>query len=432
MKKSKEILLESTLLNNKFLRIYLQSVITVFGLLIWISIAKYIYLHQDLYGIWSFRSNDPPWMPPGVSAIPIFGEHFFGDFQLPYGLANTEYAYGNAYNPTLPLGFLFFEFLGLFPLKVSFLIFICINLFSFFVTVRKISVGNSELSKILPFILTLTSLPIFIAFDRGALVFLTIVLFLISFQYFQTEKREKEKLKYWANILLLSIVLSWKPYLSLIVLLNYKRIKIKTFFVIICSCVILNLISLVIFFRPILGSIKGIINSYNLQLGSQGSDWLYSGVSINKFILAIHYYLNGSLSDNAFLAKMSKYSLLIGIAYILITVFFNTFIFRSNSTRLAMSLSVISFVVPVSMAYTLTWTFFAILLILSDTFENKFSFSNREQVSRMMLLAGISMLSLPWPTMYYLTLIPGIWIATLTSILLFNFYSSVKSRLSHG
>ena len=295
-------------------------------------------------------------------------------------------------------------------------------------TTRKISVGQSEISKLVSLVLVLTSLPIFIAIDRGALILLTLNLFVVSWLNLQKYEYETQKQKYWLNVILLSIVLSWKPYLLLLVILNLKNLKIRTIYNILGATFTLNLISLLVFFQPISDSIHGIFNSYRLQLGSQGLEWLYGGVSINKMILAGHYYLNGRVPDTHFLNTMSKLSLLVGTLYIFVVVFLNRFVFSQKSTRFALSLSICSFVVPVSMAYTLVWTFLAILVLINGLINEGELISSCEKNSTLILLIGTSLLTLPWPTEYYLTIIPGLWIFCLIFILIFNAYKYLEIR----
>jgi hypothetical protein len=368
-------------------------------------------------------------MPVGTSPTPIVGEHFFGDFQLPYGLAQTQQAYDNSFNPTLPLGFLLFELLTVFSVQTSWLIFTVTTLIMSYIALKITHIGDSEIAKIAPIIILFTSLPIFVAIDRGALVLLSVALYVFSWQNIQRNINKKSNYKDWMYITLLSISLSWKPYLFVLLVLGYQSIKLKKIAKIFLVFFLMNIGSAALFFRPLTTTFKGLVDSYSLQLGSTDLSWLYSGVSINKFILSLHYYFNNRTSDSEFLLEMSKYSTLFGLLYIGLIIILNKFVFQSPNTQFALSLSTCSFVVPVSMSYTLIWTLFAVILILKDVLGRKFK-NEREKQNSIILLAGITSLTLPWPTEYYLTLIPGMWLVSLTIIVVLNLTHMIIGRKS--
>ena len=81
----------------------------------------------------SFPANDRPWMPVGTTPVPISGNHYFGDFQLPYGWAlnvrNSQSPYLSSEIPANypPLSILFFVPFTIFPVKIATMLFLLLS-----------------------------------------------------------------------------------------------------------------------------------------------------------------------------------------------------------------------------------------------------------------------------------------------------------------
>ena len=170
--------------------------ILILNLVLFLIHAWYLqnYIGLEVTERLSFRGEDPTWMPPGQTSIPILGVHHFGDFQIIAGYANAI----NPYDPTLalqaqylPFTFVLAKFLLLFGLKGAFIIYSLLTLFFLFVPVllivRKSQVVSPLLFICLVFFLTQPFLTIF---DRGNLQGLMSGFIFMSYYFYSIEKRK--------------------------------------------------------------------------------------------------------------------------------------------------------------------------------------------------------------------------------------------------
>jgi hypothetical protein len=405
--------------SKRFLTCYL----VVFSLLSGVALALYFYSAKDVYSTWTFRVNDPPWLPPGVTAIPVVGTHYFGDFQLPYFLALDPAPYSwSFYNLNLPFGFVVFSLFSFFSIKIATISFLVLSSTLYWATLRKaIGTFDSENANLLATMVTLFSLPTIICLDRGGAQMLAFSAFIYGVLLFTKSYRKDDHHKKKSNeviisTLLLAFSLSLKIYLAipLILILGYKNIRwlIRIFTTLFFSNLILSF-----FYGGPLQVISGLSQAYLWQTGDSDAGWIFGGVSLSKFFAIIYYYSHSPAERAVFAEQYQDYVFLPGLLYLLLICFtiWRNKLLPDSSYRIGISLTTVFLVTPVAHAYTLVICSAITVFGLKSLYENKERLS-KVKIYALLITASLSLM--PIPSYFYLTLIGGFWICHLIFVLI--------------
>jgi hypothetical protein len=318
----------------------------------------------------TFAIVDPPWLPPNIILNPLLGSHFFGDLLLGFGYSMSLNPYDPALvlpSQTLPVGLLFFKFMGIFGQDYLLLIYLILNLISIIWIIKTLLHTNQLIGYHgILILLCITSLPVLFAIDRGAVHLITLALLLKNLQKFL-------ELKYMQSVLLCLVVISIKPnFLFGIILFLILMRKLSYIFVVFLSTAIINFLVLVFMFSgSVLDQINGFLKATSLYAGERGISWIQDSVSIvglmNK---SIGFFWGNEVAFN-FILKYSSYLWIPGIIYFLIIILIIKYHNCDNWLKVGLILSALSMILPASMTYTLVWTFPAILIISGNGYLSK-------------------------------------------------------------
>lgn len=326
----------------------------------------------------SFKSDDSPWLPTGVEYIPIYQNHYFGDFYLPFQFVNEANPYfpENPFNLIFPLGQLPFQLLGFMTPGFAYLAFLFTSVIIFFISLNLI-LGISQQLKtyekyFYSFISIACSFPIVTAVDRGAYVLLVAAALAFVIGYL---------IKFELNIkseifiaLGLAFLISAKIYLlSLIVIIWFfksQRLAILT----IIFFTFCNFLLSFTFGGP------RIVISQLLFAFQTGS------ASYDPNLLSGSLSFSGLIFNSMNLLKITNevpveiLGFLPGFLYLLFTVLICKFAAFHFNLIIIVSMSFFQYITPVSYVYTGVWaTISAALLInyylsISNSDENKLIF----------------------------------------------------------
>jgi hypothetical protein len=414
--------------SERIYRYFLNAYIPTFSIFFVFVIFHTLYLGTtNFYEIWSFKVQDPPWMPDNLQANRILGNHFFGDFQLPYGAAYIENGYKGDFVTILPFGFLLYKIATLFSLQSSFILF---TLIGFCVYYRSIYIWVAEASNLrhlLAFILTFMSIPLWVALDRGALSFLTVGLLGIVLKRVvaSAEKNTKNRIKItWYDAILVALVISWKIYFIipffLIFLFSFKEFCKKILFTLFTS----NFIASFIVAGSPLFAIKGLMNAYFTQAGDGNPGWIFGGVSLSKFFASLYWYSHTYEQSMEFAVNYRSILMIPGLIFVAYLVFRFAKTERITANLLVAALSTSFLIIPVAGTYTLVVCALCIGILLREcSVKNEM----RSVIPQIMLIVVCGLSMLPWPTHYYLTLIPFFWITLPILLALLGFFKKTTS-----
>lgn len=185
------------------------------------------YRGVSVASVLSFNSNDFPWMPVHTSPVPIIGNHYFGDFQLPYawGLNVRE-----SISPYLgsaipadytPFAILFFTAFALIPVKSSAFLYLALTLVALLVPLW-ILLSPLDVARrclvLAPLVLLTT--PMAGILDRGNDFGFTIALVSLALLAWRSERW------WWCGALLAAaIALKGYPIVLLVVPLALRRVR---------------------------------------------------------------------------------------------------------------------------------------------------------------------------------------------------------------
>jgi hypothetical protein len=393
-----------------------------------VSLAIYIYGVTDLYSTWSFRIEDPPWLPPNFTVSNVMGRHTFGDFQLPYYLAKDANAYSwTFYNATMPFGLFVYKLLNMFSIQIATFVFLTLSTLYFWKTIAKsYSSEKSNLRSYIATVLCLFSLPTLINLDRGGGQMFAYSLFvhgLILLTYDKSKQGEKRKHAFsnFYSIAVLSLAISLKIYLvvPLLLILGRKYLPsiIRTFGFILFT----NFLFSFLFGGPF-AALKGLYAGYIWQTGESDPGWVFGGVSLSKFIASIYFHTHTQNQTNEFASSFQNYVFIPGLLYLVIVAII-VFSMKENDKanyRIALSLTTIFLIVPVSHSYTLVVCSFVAAFSLRSFFE---AHGSAIKWKSAILLITASLSLLPIPNEHYLTLIPAFWLVHLGALLILNILS---------
>jgi hypothetical protein len=395
--------------------VFSNSVIA--SILSWFVLMAIMFWNESLYKSvnllerWSFRYIDVPWTPPPTTPVPIWLEHYFGDFQLPVLFSSVSNPYNDEWplSPGLPAPLVFLKVFLLFPLNISFLLFLIASLAVFIFGVKELIGIKGNKGLLIASTLSVLNLPIFIAADRGNFLILSLgLIFLVVSRVLFGDGTDLPKYE-WYYVLLFAVSASFKLYyfalIPLFCILNYKRFAIKS----IGMFLLINLISVFLIADDIFSVAPTIISGLGTETGSKNPMWILGGIGLPSLPANLLYI---SLDEGAFLEVISTYRYIflstILCWYFLIIYFVRQTNFRSEY-KIIWILTTLQFAAPTAMAYTALWAVsgFAILLrvLSSQTRLTKLEVKNFQ----ILLFAMVVTLS-PNPWIYWAQLIPGVWI----------------------
>jgi hypothetical protein len=173
-----------------------------------------------------------------------------------------------------------------------------------------------------------------------------------------------------------------------------------------------------LFGGPIL-ALKGLYAGYVWQTGESDPGWIFGGVSLSKFIAAIYFYTHNQSQTDEFAAIFQNFVFAPGVIYLALVaiVIFKLRGREDINYRIALALTTIFLITPVSHSYTLVACSFVAIFSLRALLDAT------EQVSQWraaMLLFTACLSLLPIPSEYYLTFIPAFWVLHMGLLLLLD------------
>ena len=185
------------------------------------------YRRWNYLEVWSFKLDDPTWLPGNLQNSPLYFGHYFGDYALTVGYAKVEEIYN--LNELIPFGapptaIPILKFFTLFPDRLGILLFILINL----LLIIAICMNVKGSKGVILLLLILTSMPLFAALDRGN--FIGISVFSMGLALFMLDR--KGKIPQLAIVILFILAISLKIYaigmLAFLLLIKKTRIVFFT------------------------------------------------------------------------------------------------------------------------------------------------------------------------------------------------------------
>lgn len=405
--KSKHELSMTSGLHTAFTLRLVSCYLFFFGLIGIISLFSQIYGVADLYSIWSFRIADPPWLPPSFSPVNIAGIHTFGDFQLPYYLAKDKNPYvWDFYNATLPLGLFSYTIWGFFGIKQATFLFLAVSTIYFWFVLKLIFCKfSNEHAFLFATIFTFCSIPTLINLDRGGSQMLAYAAFVHAFLLTDSSKNRGRT---YLALFLFGFALSLKIYLAIPLVLVFIYKNQKVIYRVILLLAVTNVL-LSFFYGGPLKVFKGLMTAYIWQTGESDPGWIFGGVSLSKFFTSLYFYTHTPNEVEQFAMQVQNFVFLPGIIYlILLLILFKLQGARMHSHyRVALSISTVFLVTPVSLSYTLVACSLIVAFGLSALSFRRIQGSRYSEYA-LILVSTISLL--PIPSMYYQTFIPGLWL----------------------
>jgi hypothetical protein len=350
------------------------SIQVILTSIVFVSIWMLQYFRQDgnanMVGRLSFKSEDPPWMPPGQNSQALIGFHHFGDWTLNVGWAMHENCYNlaNLSCQQPPLGNWILRLFGVLNSNYGYA-YIAWTLIAVLLYVKLIRQSMSKyglLQKVtfFFFMIVFTSGNI-ISLDRGSLHFMAFALLGMAIMY-------KEHDKKMSAIIFLTLAVSLKPQLFLATIYLLKDRKIRNFLWAISIPITVNFILIFTFPGNFISNIKGYLQASGGYVSSRESFGnIMNSVSLVGITSRVYEFLNG-WDTFALLSKYSTKLFLPGLIYLLLICFVVVTPNFSDRTKLISVLSTISLVIPASGGYLLGWG--AVLLISMCLNENLFEF----------------------------------------------------------
>lgn len=400
--------------SHEFLSNWLTIFFSAFGALTLLAILKSQYYGISWPTAWSFIANDKPWLPAGISAQPIMGSHYFGDFQLPFVLVNYSIPYNyNIFNPFFPGGLLIFGLLGFFSLKAATTIFLLMTLIFYFSGVSqllKTFTSANDLARIAAVGFSI-SLPLFVGIDRGAAAtgVLGLICHVIALSY-------RKKLSTAQKVLIVMILVfcaSTKVYLlTLIIALLWTRLRWSVKPTLIAF--LLTNFLLTFFFGGFSRVFKSLIISLQYQSGKPDVAWLYSGVSFSALITRTSLMLQGLTNSLKFLQVYVHFAFVVGLLWVVFVLFMVRKFRHMPDIQWIFLLSLFQYATPVSMMYTPLWASVASILLFRFCSNLGNEELQKHKFSLIMLAVGFSVHILPIPSIrFYQVLIPGVWLLSI-------------------
>jgi hypothetical protein len=349
---------------NVFSELKLRIFVTLYSAIFLLSVFKRISEGDfDVSRYWLYKFDDKPWTPMGTNPIPIIGEHYFGDAQLPLMmLAKSNPFEQGIFNNILPLGY---APLGLFAInlnRITIMAFLLFMLLTFCYTYWILLSSHKKSSNF--HYIPLGSIPLFYALDRGAPVILALSAAVLSLQILM--KKDVSNFNKLLAITLIAYSLSAKIYFVvffLIVWIAIPNIR-KSIEYGFATTIVLNFILSYLFGGPqkvinqILGSLFAASGNNQIDIITSGSSISALCFHIIQMVVPHQFYLN--------LVQIPLITLTPGLVYLFFLI---KFVLSKKGLPkeiiLILALSSIQLVSPISFYYTTTWTIFAFAYFIS-------------------------------------------------------------------
>jgi hypothetical protein len=322
-----------------------------------VVVRKLVDKNYDILHYWLYMFQDKPWTPAGTSPIPIIGEHYFGDLQLPLIMLSKANPFEQGiFNNILPFGYAPFS---LFAIQFNKISIIGLGLFMIliFVTTYFKLLQNNDTKTFCDFI-PLLSVPTLFAIDRGAPVILALSTAVLSVQILN--KQHVSFSRNFLAIILIAYSVSAKIYLILfffIIYLLMPKIR-KRILLGLAATAVLNFIISYLFGGP-QKVVKQVLYSLFAATGNNQSEIMSSGSSFSALI----FFLIRKLIDEDLylgLTRIPLISLLPGLVYLSAIIMFTQLKkIVPDEIKIILALSTIQSISPISFFYTATWAVFA-------------------------------------------------------------------------
>jgi hypothetical protein len=385
LKKSKSIMKKDTTLFDFLVKNYASIFVSLFLLIFLYNSYREIPYLDNLFTM----PKEPPWLPDGIQPIALMGQHYFGDFQLPYVMANQSnpYSTGNVFNNILPLGYAILLFLGNFSLHVAMVVNLSFTLivyfFAFYLLQNRFGVKSGFFQ---PFILL--NMPLLWALDRAAAILLIAPLFVVG--YCLVAFNDGTRFKNHSGYIILAFCISAKIYLlpAIILLVIGSQISRSKLSWITAYFITGNFLTSFLFTGPI-DAFKQIYFSLNATTDNDFSN-VRSDFSINfahNIVLFANQFNFPWLVNKSILSGVGVFCFLVSAIIV--------YTHKSREISLVMSLSMIQYFASVSFMYTSIWTIFALILLIKSPGLNDFRDHEVNLFRFMIVVLIVHLLPLP-------------------------------------
>jgi hypothetical protein len=291
----------------------------------------------------SFRSEDPPWMPPGQNSQALIGFHHFGDWTLNVGWAMHENCYNlaNLSCQQPPLGNWILRLFGVLNSNYGYA-YVAWTLIAVLLYVKLVRLSMhkySFLQKVIFFffMIVFTSGNI-ISLDRGSTHFMAFALLGMAIMYKENDNK-------MSAIIFLTLAVSLKPQLFLATIYLLKDRKIRNFLWAISIPIMVNFFLIFTFPGNFISNLKGYLQASGGYVSSKESFGnIMNSVSLVGITSRIYEFLNGWDTFDL-LSKYSTKLFLPGLIYLLLICFVVVTPNISDRTKLISVLSTISLVI---------------------------------------------------------------------------------------
>ena len=311
----------------------------------------------------SFTSEDPPWTPPGTFSHPILHLHHFGDWTL--GLAYGQYK--NPYDPHLaipsvipPLGIQIMKIFSLVGERLSFLILCALTLILWTRVCKHYLVAFSAVEKLAIGLLFIAfSLPSINSFDRGAVHLVLMAMIALSLI-------EYENKNYLRALILIGIVISFKPYTISLTLWLLRKREFRQLLTSWLVIVLTNIIALLFINTNVIEGAKQYLTATSQYTRAFITPWAMDSASLVGFISKTVEGFNNSKEAEKVVRQILPWSLLIGALYVTVVIVIIMKDRIPQTFSKIILISTCSIVAPPSLEYTLVWASLAAIWLIVE------------------------------------------------------------------
>jgi len=338
------------------------------GLAFLLILVREFYYPQSLplINYWSLRLSDAPWTPIGTTPVPIFQGHYFGDFQL--GMIYSSLPDPYSVTELLPYGYPPFAHrilnsLSQIPIVITFFLYLLSSLALTVITMNKL-LREIPIKIKIPLIVAgvTTSLPLFMAIDRGNFVVIAVCLGILGYLGVTNPTSSRYAV---VPLIYLSLAISIKAYMvifCLFLVIRGKRMQAL-------QVVLITIVSNLLFsFFYAAGPVR-IVYIYIKGLFFYGSNSdpmfpLNGNALVASIARGLDYWLG--LDRFGIVNIIGVYSTLIGCSWLLMSLYLHKGSHISEGLKVTLMMSCIQFFPPVSMFYTNIWSIFALCVMLNE------------------------------------------------------------------
>jgi len=344
--------------------------------------------NPNIIGRISFKTEDPPWMPPGQISQSLIGLHHFGDWTLSVGWSMFDNCYDlEKYScQTPPLGNWILRIFGIFHnhYGYAYVVWLFIALFLYFKLTRVYFDNKTLLQKTVffTFFILFTSGNI-ISLDRGSLHFMAFALLGFAFLNY----REK---KVFNSLIFLTLAVSLKPQLLFCTIYLLRDREIRKFFVASAIPIIINLVLMFTFPGNYLKNLKGYLLASGGYVSSQDAFGnIMNSVSVVGVISRFFEYFNG-WDTSGILWQYKSWLIIPGLLYLIVVCLVTVSCKFSEQLKIISALSLISLFVPSSGGYLLGWSTLLMFVMFSKTNEPKDELNKLQQGLVILLILSVN------------------------------------------